>query len=200
MALYQLVVKGNSSDGNQLRNVHYYNIAGSTLDAAQQQELVDAVDFVYKSLLQSIFSDNVAIYAYDVRQVDLPDLPAIEYIATDGAWGGTENSDQLALQLCALTTFKSQTVYPRSSRTYHFPLTEFSNSGDGRLDPTSQTIFGAWADAMLELPIIGGINPQKATVKFGGDPRVVTDFNILQSNITARNFATQRRRKRGVGI
>jgi len=200
MAIYQLVVKGNSNDGNALRNVHYYNVSGTTLSVAQQQELVDGVDSAYKAFLQAILADTVAISAYDVRQVDLPDLPAIEYIPTAGAWGGTENSDQLALQLCALTTFKAPTVYPRTSRTYHFPMTEFSNTGDGRLDPSAQTDCNLWAAGMQSIPVTGGLNPEKCTVKFGGDPRVVTDFNILQSFITARNFATQRRRKRGVGI
>lgn len=200
MSIFQITVKGRDSSNNEFRNVHHYEFPFYVPDSTALQEAVDAIDAAYKSNLQSQFSSNITFYAYDVRRVDIGDQPTIELTATGGAWAGTAADNKLPNQVSALCTFKSLTAYPRTTRTYHFPMTEGTNSASGALAATTQGLIEDWAADMLSLDITGQLDADKCAVKYGGDPRVVIDNNDVQVIKVGLIWATQRRRRSGVGI
>lgn len=200
MSIYQIVLKAADNNHNQYRNVHYYEFFNYVPTSTQLQEAVDAIDTAYKSNLQSSLSDDFSFEAYDVRRVDIGDLPTVEYQATAGAWDGTNTSAQLPHQVSALCTFKAQTTFPRTARTYLFGFVEDANNAGGRVEASVLSQISDWADDMLELTITGDLNADKQAVQFGGTPRAVTDSNDLETHSERNNWATQRRRRSGVGI
>lgn len=200
MSIFQLVAKAVDTEANEFRNVHHYEFFGYTPDNTQLQEFVDNVDGVYKTELQAFFHEDIEIYAYDVRQVDIGDLPSIEYVPTAGAWNGTASTNRTPNQVAAMATFKAVSSYPRSSRTYLFPCSETATNALGRVSAGVVDDIDDWAQAMLEIDITGGLNADKQAVQYGGSPRVVTDSNDLTTVVVRNIFRTQRRRTPGVGI
>lgn len=200
MSIYQIVVKGDLNDDSQLRNVHHYDFPSYVPNTTEIQEAVDAIDGYYKTRLQAIFSDNVDFEAYDVRRVDLANLPAVQFVATAGSWSGSSAIDQMPAQVSALVTFKAQTVFPRTSRAYLFPFTENVSTNDGRILSSTLTSMLNWGLDMLTLPITGQTDAVKVAVKYTGTPPVVTSSNAISTVSTHNNWATQRRRRPGVGI
>jgi len=200
MSIFQIVVKAQFNDSDEYRNVHHYDFAFYIPNATELQEAVDALDAAYKTHLQAIYPLDVRVYAYDVRQVDVPSLPIVEFIPTAGAWEGVNTNEALPTQCAALSTFKAQTVFPRTTRTYHFPFSEAANVTGGLLSSNALFLLDLWQDEVLELPITGQLDANKTAVKYDGNPRiVVADNEVVQASAAVR-FATQRRRKIGVGI
>ena len=199
MSTYQIVVKALTG-GTQLRNIHHYQFFQYVPDAAQLQEAVDAVDAAYKSNLQAELHSSVQVYAYDVRRVDLPDLPTIEYQATAGGWFGTETSTKMPNQVSALVTFKAQTAFPRTTRTYHFPMGQDQNTAGGVIAAATLANLEAWAADMLTLDITGALDADKSAVRYASDPRIVVESNDVELYTVTNVWATQRRRKIGIGI
>lgn len=200
MSIYQIVVKAEDQNTNQYRNVHHYEFFGYVPSDTELQEAIDAVDSAYKTNLQSVIDNDFDIYAYDVRRVDLGNLPTIEFTATAGSWSGTNTGATLPHQVSALITFKALTTFPRTSRCYLFGFTEDSNTTAGRVEATTITAIDAFGDDMLSLTITGQIDADKVAVTYGGTPRVVTDENDVTQHASKVNWATQRRRRSGVGI
>lgn len=200
MSIYQIVIKAVDNFATQYRNIHHYEFFNYVPDGTQLQEFVDNVDAAYKSNLQGDISEDHDIYAYDVRRVDVGNLPSVQYIPTAGAWSGTDTSGELPHQVALLVTFKAETVFPRSSRTYLFGMCEGNNSVNGRASSTVISNAEDWAADMLEIEITGALNADKQAVQYGGDPRAVTDNNDLTTYSVNSIWATQRRRRTGVGI
>ena len=198
MSIYQIAVKGTFDSSEQLRNIHHYEFAGYVPSDTELQEFVDNFDAVYKQR-QSNFHQLVTFNAYDVRRVDVGDLPTIEYVPTAGSWSGGATQDAMPPQSCALVTWKAQTVYPRSTRSYLFPFGEASNSSGGQLLAGTLDTLTIWAANLLEITITGQLNADKVAVEYGGTPRVVVAFNEVSLVIVSKEWATQRRRRRGVG-
>lgn len=199
MTIYQIVAKATYNNADEYRNVHHYEFAGYDPTVAEMQEAVDALDAAYKTNLQQSYPTALKVYAYDTRRVDVADMPTIEYIATAGLWNGTNVAQGLPTQVAALSTFKATTAFPRTSRTYHFPFTEAANEDGGQVSGAAQFLMLGWATAALELTVTGQLNADKVTVRYGGDPRIVTDWNEVTLTTANPRFATQRRRKIGVG-
>jgi len=200
MTIYQVVTKGQDGGARQFRNIHYYEFFGYTPDLSQLQDLVDGVDAAYKTNLQGRTSTVFEYYGYDVRRVDIGDQPTLSLTPTAGAWNGTSTSDPLPRQVAGLVTFKAFTAFPRTSRTYIFGLTEADNTSGGNMASGCEDALDDWAEALLEVDIDGAIDADKQSVKFGGDPRAVIDANDLSTYNVSTNWATQRRRRQGVGI
>jgi hypothetical protein len=200
MTIYQLVVKGNYDDIVQLRNVHHYEFPDYVPTTAQLQALVDSFDTDLKTRIQTYFSNKVDIDAYDIRRVDLGNLAAVEYQATAGSWTGGASGEPLPTQIAGLVTFKAPTVFPRAARSYMFPFTEAHNSSAGIMATVLETALLGWGGDILSHVIPGAANAVKVAVEYGGDPRAVTDSNVLESVSVTNVWATQRRRRRGVGI
>ena len=200
MSIFQVAVKGSLGTGIQLRNIHHYEFFGYTPDATILQEFVDNLDAAYKTNLQALFANEVTVRAYDVRRVDVGNLPAVEFVPTAGAWSGTETANNYPAQVSVLVTFKAPTAYPRTTRTYLFPMSVDQATING--DPAAGTITAcnAWADAMFTIDVTGAIDPDKVAVKYGGDPRVVIDSNDVLTRIVNPVYSTLRSRKPGVGI
>ena len=199
MSIYQVVVKAVTGS-TQLRNIHHYEFFGSVPDTATLQELADGIDAAYKSNLQANYHTSVQFYEYGVRRVDVGNLPEIPYQATAGAWFGQETSQKLPNQLSALVTFKAQTAFPRTTRTYHFPMGEDSNDAGGVIVAAQITALEAWGNDMLTIDVTTGIDPDKVAVEYSGTPRVVTANNDVELVSATEVWATQRRRKVGIGI
>lgn len=200
MSIFQIVTKASWDSVEQFRNVHHYEFAGYVPDTSQLQEAVDELDAGYKTNLQGHFVNEVQVYGYDVRRVDLGNQPAVEYEPTAGAWNGTVTGNPLPSQISPLVTFKALSTFPRTTRTYLFPVSNADGSTKGTPTQTLLDSMEAWADDILELDITGGLNADKTAVKYGGSPRAVTDNNEVTVIKCAEVFATQRRRKLGVGI
>lgn len=200
MSIYQIVAKGSFDNATQLRNIHHYEFNGYVPTQTQLQEAVDALDAAYKVELIAYFVNEVQMVSFDVRRVDIGNLPTIEFAATAGEWVGTSAVDPMPAQVSGLVTFKSPTVYPRSSRAYIWPFSEGNNTSSGQISTNAQTAMEDWADAVISLTITGGADADKVAVQYGGTPRAVVDSNILLSSFVNPIWATQRRRRLGVGI
>lgn len=200
MSIYQVTLKGQTNDDIQLRNIHHYEFASYVPTNTQLQEAVDAIDAAYKSNLQATFTDNCDFNAYDVRRVDTADLPTIEFIATAGAWSGSDVADPNPSQLAAMCTWKAPTTFPRSTRSYLFPFTVTFVNTIGRIDAAEVGNVEDFADDMFSLVITGGADAVKVAVQYTGDPRAVTASNPVETRIVTNIYRTQRRRTAGVGI
>ena len=199
MTIFQIVAKARDTEASEFRNIHHYSFFNYTPDSTQLQEAVDALDAAYKTELQATYHDDIEFYAYDVRRVDIGNLPGIEYVPTAGTWFGTQGTDRMPNQMAALVTFKTQTDYPRSTRNYMFPFGESANNALGRVTAATITQLTDWGEAILSLDITGGLDADKTAVEYGGTPRAVTDFNDVNIVSTTNVWGTQRRRKPGVG-
>lgn len=200
MTVYQIVCKARFGTATELRNIHHYEFFGYTPDTAELQEAVDAIDTNYKSNLQSDFVNDISFYGYDVRRVDVGDLPTVEFTATAGTWSGTNVNDPLPTQVSALVTWKAPTTFPRTTRSYLFPMGEIANDSSGNIAAAQITRNAAFGDDMRTLSITGQIDADKVAVQYGGTPRAVTAHNDVLSVVAAPIWATQRRRRPGVGI
>ena len=200
MSIYQIVTKGRDSESNEFRNVHHYEFFSYVPTTVQLQEAIDAIDTAYKSNLQLQFDSGVEFYAYDVRRVDLGNLPTVEFQPTAAAWFGTAAGDRIPNQVAALCTWKAQTTFPRTTRSYLFPFGEGSNNAIGRWQTSTLTDIIDFGDDMLELVITGDLNADKQAVEYSGTPRIVSSANDVTEVVVTNKPATQRRRRPGVGI
>jgi len=200
MSIYQFVVKCQTSGGEQFRNIHHFEFPNYVPDATELQEAVDALDAAYKTNLQSDMSTALSVWGYDVRRVDQAELPTQQIIPTAGAWTGNSGGDRLPNQVAALVTWKAPTTFPRTTRTYMFPTVEGNLAPSGALVATYLLALAAWAADADVLAITGQDDALKVAVKYGGDPRVVVDYNYLSSVTISNVWATLRRRRPGVGI
>lgn len=200
MAIYQVVCKARSPLPTEFRNVHHYDSGAVVLDTAQQQLLANTIDDDYKSNLQAVLSTSIEFYAYDIRRVDIASLPAIEYVPGAGVWTGSAVGDKLPEQIAALLTMKAQTTFPRTTRTYLFGFVESENGSSGSIASNLLSAINLWAADVQTLTITGPITLAKVAVKYTGSPPAVTAFNEVFPSPAGSSWATQRRRRRGVGI
>lgn len=200
MSIYQIVTKARDTSQNEYRNVQHFEFPGYVPSNTEIQDAIDDLDTSYKANLQTLIRVNVEFYEYDVRRVDVGNLPAIPFQPTAGGWFGTNNANLLPRQVAPLISFKSLTAYPRNARTYLFGFTEDSSAAGGTLEPTSKAAIEQYAFDSGSLNVNGNTNALRQAVQYGGTPRVVVANNEVTSFIVRDDFATQRRRVRGVGI
>lgn len=200
MSIYQIVTKARDASNNQFRNIHHYEFAGYVPTDTQLQEFVDNFDAAHKARLQSVTNENITYYAYDVRQVDVGDLPSREFIPTLGAWDGSNSAAVLPYQVAAIITWKAYSTFPRSTRMYVFGLTENASAAGGVLEAGMVTVLQNLGDDLLTIDITGGLDPDKQAVEYGGDPRVVVDANDVETVMVSPFWGTQRKRRPGTGI
>lgn len=199
MSVYQVVVKG-SYPGNQLRNIMHYTFPDYIPNSTELQEFVDGLDSDYKTSLQTYFHTSVTFSSYELRRVDVANLPSTELTPSAGSWSGNGAADRLPMQNCLLVTAKAPTVFPRTVRTFMFPMTENDNTGSGQPSSTVQSAGLNWGGNILTIPITGQADALRVAVKYTGTPRVVSSFNVVQTVVVSGNWATLRSRKAGVGI
>lgn len=188
------------TDTTELRNVLHYEKSDGAADMATIQEAVDALDGMYKTHLRALFHTQVTVYAYDVRRVDVGDLPTFNIVPTAGEWAGTNGADPMPFQVSGLITWKANAPFPRTTRTYLFPFGEGYNSTGGKLAAIAVTPMTNFANAAMTIPIAAGIDWDKVAVKYGGDPRVVVDQNEVETFSITNVWATMRSRRPGYGI
>lgn len=200
MTIYQITAKVLYAGVTEMRNIHHYEFPGYTPSTTEMQEAVDALDAVYKTELKPAFPNELVMYGYDVRRVDIGDQPTVEYNATAGDWVGDSAVDPLPPQICGLVTWKAVTAFPRTTRSYIFPFTENANSNQGKPESATVTRMEDFGLDIRTLPITGQSDAVKLAVKYGGTPRVVTDSNVVTNVTVSNSYKTQRRRGFGVGV
>lgn len=198
MAIYQLVVKGLFDGSSALRNIHHYDSGPTALTTTEENEVITNLNTVYKSYLQSRFDEAVTIVGYSIRRVDEANLPTRDIATPGGNWNGTSGGSSLPPQTCGLVTWKAATAFPRTTRTYLFPFGTSELATDGSVTSGCRTAMGSWGSDMVELNYTGG-NVDKVAVKYAGTPRVVVEHNDVTTVVVSNQFATQRRRRPGVG-
>lgn len=199
MSIYQIVYKAVDANNQQIRNVHHYEFFNYVPTTAELQETVDGIDSAYKTHLINAIDNGFLTYAYDVRRVDQANLPTIEYVPTAGVWFGSNTNNPLPGQLAALVTFSTTTTFPRTTRSYISGLTVADVDTNSQMTLSLQGLLQNWGTAMLSIPLSGALDPDKQAVKYGGTPRVVIDSNDVISREVTLIWATQRRRRIGVG-
>jgi len=199
MSIYQVVVKGTWRATNQLRNILHYEFPGYIPNSTELQDFVDNLDDDYKDYLRIHFSEEVAFSRYGLRRVDIAEQPEAELVPTAGTWSGTAASNELPGQLSAMFTVKAFTAYPRSTRTFLFPFTTGAVNTDGLLDSAVVTAIVGFANDHITVAVTGQSSSQRVAVEYGGDPRAVVDYNVVETVVVPTAFRTQRRRRRGVG-
>lgn len=200
MTIYQIVTKALFNTTEEFRNIHHYEFDAGDPSTTEMQAFIDEFDGELKTHVQAYFSSLVSVYAYDVRRVDVGDLPTIEYIPTAGAWNGTDTSDPLPPQNAAMVTWKALTAFPRTTRSYMFPFTGGSTSSEGIMTGTARTALQTWANAIIFITPSGGMDGDKICVEYGGDPRAVVAHNDVATVTVKAVYRTQRRRTYNVGI
>lgn len=200
MAIYQIAVRARMTDTTELRNVVHYEKADGPADLATIQEAVDKLDSLYKTHLRPLFHASLTLYAYDVRRVDVGDLPTFNIIPTAGTWVGANGADSMPFQVSALVTWKANAPYPRSTRTYMFPFGEGYNAPGGKILNTAIGALNTFAVNAKELDLATSTDWDKVAVRYAGDPRVVVEWNEVETHLVTDVWATQRSRRPGYGI
>lgn len=199
MSIYQIVVKGLLNGSGQLRNVMHYEFPGYTPNDTELQSFVDNLDDDFRDYLEPLYASTVALTGYGVRRVDIGDQPEFEFIPTAGTWVGDDAGTQLPPQVSAMVTWKAPTAYPRTCRSYLWPMTESGNSTAGSIEATYRTAIFGWATDSMTVVVAGQSSAQRVAVEYGGDPRVVTAANVVETASNLATWRTQRRRRLGVG-
>jgi len=199
MTIYLVKVKCVYGSADTFINTHHYEFPFATPSVGDLQSLVNLIDGAYKTRLQARYSPLASLGNYEVRRVDLPNLPSLPFSATAGSWVGTAAGNSLKPDNAALTIFKAIAPFPRSSRTYHFPMTVAANTADGTVIAGVITNCQEWADDLLTLPNISGNAVEKVAVKYTGTPRSVTDENDLEFSTTSNIWYKQTSRRYGKG-
>lgn len=200
MSIYQVVHKGQYGNTAQTRYVWHYEFPGYVPTAPELQEFVDNLDGILDELFKPLLSSQWSSIAYDVRRVDVGDLPTVEYVATTQPWNGSSSSSLLPRQTALLVRWAAPTAYPRTARTYFAGWPESANDTNGTAVLAITAAAALVGSAMEEIEVTGQVDAQKTTVQYGGTPRVVTDSNQVFYVSTAATWRTQRRRVPGVGI
>jgi hypothetical protein len=200
MTIYQAVVKAVDTLGQQFRNVHHYEFPGYDPTAGELQEFVDGLAAHYDTYVRPEVANRVEFYGVDMRRVDVGDLPTIELVPATWPLAGGDPASKLPNQVSAMVQWKAPTAYPRSCRTYCFPFTEDANSVGGVIEPGVIINLTNFVTVMEVVAITGQTDANKVAVQYGGDPRVVTASNPVSASPVTNNWATQRRRRIGVGI
>lgn len=200
MTIYQFVAKATFAGVMEMRNVHHYEFPSYDPDNTEKQEAIDALDAVYKTELKPAFPNDIVMYGYDVRRVDIGNQPTIEFNATAGDWVGDSAVDPLPPQICGLVTWKALTAFPRTTRSFLFPFTENASSNLGKPESATVTRMEDFGLDIRTLAITGQTDAIKVAVEYGGTPRAVVDSNAVTSVTVSNEFKTQRRRGYGVGV
>lgn len=199
MSIYQTAVRGELDTGDQLRNILHYEFPSYIPTAAELQELVDELLTSYENRLQSLLPTEITIVGVDVRRVDIGDQPTAFIVPTGGAWAGTNTNNLMPSTTAVLVTAKAPTTFPRTARTYLFPMTSEALATDGRVTAATLANALSWGSETLAIAITGQPDAQRVTVRYSGDPRVVTASNTLTTVRVASRWATMRSRRLGVG-
>lgn len=133
---------------------------------------------------------------YQVNQVQVRTLtdPPMGF-DLDTVQAGTQAGDALPPQIAPIISWRTQFV-GRSyrGRSYMPPCSETYNVG-GVVQTTMRTLLADYADAILSLTDLPGGN----TYELGIWSPTLNQFNAVTSYVVQPTFATQRRRRSGVG-
>lgn len=177
---------------NDIINVFHYEMLGGVTEDD------DLVKLVLAAELDSAYSLLLADYGVDL----LFDKLVFYNISADRPMGeeswptlvnGTNSNDALPLQNATQVNFRTG-VKRSQGRKYLGGFTESGSDGAGLVDPAFQGRLQAWADDLLIDPTVGSGSMQIGHIKQS------TGEFIPWTTAQARPlFATQRRRKLGVG-
>lgn len=199
MSIYQVVVKGLLQSSGALRNITHYTFPDYDPDSTEKQAFVDEFDSKFKNRLRAHFHPNVQVASYGLRRVDTGNLPEEQIVPTAGAWVGTSAGNQLPEMNCVMVTWKAAAAFPRSQRSYLFPMSVGAVTADGGVLAAVLTNANLWGTDARTIVVTGAASALKVAVQYSGTPRVVTSFNVVTSSATAGRWRTQRARRLGVG-
>lgn len=199
MSYFSVVAQFQFAGAEDQFNVHYFEFPEYIPTAPQIQEAIDGIDDAYK-LLQTRFAADVDLLGYDVRRIDVANLPSAIYTPTAGLWSGTAAGASLPSFCSVLVTFRSFTTYPRTARTYLPSFAVGSSAAQGAVSSAAITQVAGWATAIQIQPISGANDVIKQTVRFTtGTNRIVDLANDLTSYTIASEYSPLSKRKRGEG-
>ena len=168
-------------------------------DISGQLPVVDAIFAVYSTLFTGTISDQCSMYAMDVKQVDVPGTPSVEYVATGGTITGNQVLTPTATQICFLASLRSLTAPPNRVRKY---LAGFMG---GQLETSGVWSAATIAAVAIFITDIIGVGTGLAGLEFPLSTKLDTNGVVIAQNVVTEGFprtipATQRRRRLGVGI
>lgn len=198
MAIYQVTAL-QTFRAQECRNIFHY-ITTADLDAAQGQEVADAVRAAWVSLDDGAnLVNDFTIYGINLRKVDVANLPEALYSFTSGSYSGTTTSAPgVPNQIALLVSGAAPTTFPRRVRTYLAGVSR-DNIGDNGFWAAGLLADAAvWFAAMDSIAVTGD-TLLRAAVRYTGDPPVVSASNRITAYTVKANPATQRRRRIGIG-
>lgn len=184
--------------GQEVRNVFY--VSGGDATHANAQDICDAIAAAYEDEWMPVAINQLSLYGFDVKELDDPANPTIEYLPTGGAVGGGVTGDVAPTQIAALISFKSVTAPPNRKRTYLPGLAEGAFDGNGMLNGTVRAAMISWADAMLALDTTTSLAIAFVISRIEPVTQTLVGSNILTQYLLSFVPATQRRRRIGRGI
>lgn len=199
MAMYEVTVICTYDGTEEYINTHHYDFPFDELDNLDLQVLANRIDERYKTNLQGVLSSLCELGRINIRRVDVPDLPTGTYVAADGLWNGADTGNALKPDSAAMVTFTSNSPYPRTTRSYLFPMTEASNSSKGTVTQTAIDALAAWGAAILNIGTINGKLNDKSAVRYGSNPRVVVADNEVETFVVRTQWKNIKSRRFGRG-
>lgn len=179
--------------GNTFQNVYYWRhggiapVADSVFLAAAAAHIDTAMVNLHPFQMDNV--DPTVMKTYNETQADPLDDVDLSPLS-----GGSGGPDSLPFQVSGLVTF-STGLRKSLGKKYMGPIIRAATTGSGNLSPTLQTALAAYASQILTNLTAGG-----ETFLVGHYRAATAVFVDWIGSIVENIFATQRRRKPGVGI
>jgi hypothetical protein len=185
-------------DTEVIYNVTNWEFPGNTL--AMKQQFADVIRNLYAVNLASALTNQWSMQSMTFRQMDGGGAFTEIIDFTSGELVGTSAANMLPTQTALLVSLGYLGPRPNRGRIYFAGLTEDSNNGSGEVLSSTRDTFAGVVEAMADgITLTGGAaflriaRPDYSTNTW-------TLNNPVETVIGRTFWATQRRRRKGVGV
>jgi hypothetical protein len=184
--------------GEQIVNTFGFQVIDTS--EAALQELTDAIANVYTTRVIDFLDNGWTLQGVTWYDADaLAQTPGIVQVPTGGVVTGTRISDGLPPQVALLASHVCSGGPPWRGRTYHGGITVNNLLPGGRADVDLLTAFGLFWSDMQTLSTASNPTVQFGVIRLPRDGQPTSLFAPATGTTITSDFATQRRRRFGVG-
>jgi hypothetical protein len=194
-AVYRFTQRGLFNSEISMENVHHFS-CDPLPDSAALIAIATWIDENWETYLMPVITTVFQLLGWYLRRVDVADQPTYP-LDFQGAGDGEGDAVGGALppQTAMVVNMTGFSTYPRLCRTYLPGFVETNNEGGGVPDSTA---IGAAEDFMnsILVPAIGmGYTVRKVSVRYTGDPPIVTAWNPVTAVNVSQRWGTLRSRR-----
>lgn len=158
----------------------------------------DAISGTYTDHIRGILSTNFQFLGIRMRNIEVADFPSVPFMLTT-PWAGLGNTEMLPPHDAGIVGFRSILQRPNRARKYIPGLGEDMQS-QGVLTTSAINALGSFAGDMRVLTVAGLGEFTLLAVRKSPVTGLAVEWNELNESYVPLGVATQRRRKRGIGI